>query len=119
MPAVLALGVALPLEHATVVIESLPVDDDVVHLQVYGFPWTFGEYWPVAVPSLDIRAVDDAGADHTLGPGDSRRYHPTHEGSGEFVLWPPVGAGVRRVRVVATTLWEAAWADIELPGRER
>jgi len=34
-----------------------------------------------------------------------------------FIFWPPVGPGVRRLRVIVTTFREAAWADVALPGR--
>jgi DNA-binding transcriptional MerR regulator len=39
------------------------------------------------------------------------------EGSGSFWFWPPIAPAIKRIRVIVSTLWEAAWADIELPGR--
>jgi len=35
------------------------------------------------------------------------------------VLWPPTGPQVRHLRVEVSTLWEAAWVELELPDRER
>ena len=43
------------------------------------------------------------------------RVSPGHEGSGNFWFWPPVDPGRKSLRVIVSTLWEAAWADIELP----
>lgn len=48
-------------------------------------------------------------------PADSWHGSATNEGSGGFVFWPPVGPGTRHLRVIVSTFWEAAWADIELP----
>jgi hypothetical protein len=39
------------------------------------------------------------------------------EGNFEFWFWPPVASAARRIRVIVSTLWEAAWAEIEIPGR--
>jgi len=109
------LAVRLPLEHATAVIESISVCGDRVSIWLYGHPWVHGEYWPVAMPCFDVRAVDDAGQEHQGLPAESWRGSPTNEGSGGFVFWPPAGPGTRRLRVIVSTFWEAAWADIELP----
>jgi hypothetical protein len=40
-----------------------------------------------------------------------------HEGSGAFWFWPPVGPQARQLRVTVSTLWEAAWALVDIPGR--
>jgi hypothetical protein len=32
-------------------------------------------------------------------------------------FWPPVGPEAKRIRVIVSTLWEAAWADADIPGR--
>jgi hypothetical protein len=32
-------------------------------------------------------------------------------------LWPAVPRRAGRLRVVISTLWEARWADVELPSR--
>jgi len=41
----------------------------------------------------------------------------THEGSGSFWFWPPVSSQAKQLRVTVSTLWEAAWALIDIPGR--
>jgi len=104
----------LPLEHATAVIESVSAHDDLVSIQLYGHPWVFGEYRPMITPCFQVRAVDDAGSEHDAMPGDWRGF-PGHEGSGNFWFWPPVPSARKSLRVTVSTLWEAAWADIELP----
>jgi hypothetical protein len=108
------LVVQLPLEHATAVIESVSAQDDLVSIQLYGHPWVVGEYVPMITPCFQVRAVDDAGDEHEGMPGD-RQGFPGHEGSGNFWFWPPVPAARKSIRVTVSTLWEAAWADIELP----
>jgi hypothetical protein len=39
------------------------------------------------------------------------------EGSYEFWFWPPVAPEAKRIRVTVSTLWEAAWAEADIPGR--
>jgi hypothetical protein len=39
------------------------------------------------------------------------------ESSFEFWFWPPVEPKARWIRVIVSTLWEAAWADVDIPGR--
>jgi len=34
-----------------------------------------------------------------------------------FWFWPPVAPEARRIRVTVSTLWEAAWAEVAIPGR--
>jgi hypothetical protein len=111
----LALAVRLPLEHATAVIEWLSVHENQVCLQLYGHPWVMGEYWPVTVPCFELRATDAAGISHQAMPATRWRGHPQPEGSGDFIFWPPIATGMRHLRVIVSTLWEAAWADLELP----
>jgi hypothetical protein len=108
------LVVRLPLEHATAVIESVSAQDDLVSIQLYGHPWVYGEYLPMITPCFRVRAVDDAGDEHEGRPGDWRGF-PGDEGSGNFWFWPPVPSARTSIRVTVSTLWEAAWADIELP----
>jgi hypothetical protein len=108
------LVVRLPLEHATAVIESVSAQDDLVSIQLYGHPWVMGEYVPMITPCFQVRAVDDAGNEHEGRPGDWQGF-PGHEGSGNFWFWPPVPSARQSIRVTVSTLWEAAWADIELP----
>lgn len=108
------LVVQLPLEHATAVIESVSAQDDLVSIQLYGHPWVMGEYVPMIAPCFQVRAVDDAGNEHEGMPGDWQGF-PGDEGSGTFWFWPPVPSGRKSIRVTVSTLWEAAWADIELP----
>jgi hypothetical protein len=108
------LVVRLPLEHATAVIESVSASADLVGVQVYGHPWVMGEYWPMITPCFQVRAVDDAGNEHVGMPGDWQGF-PGNEGHGSFFLWPPIDPDCKSIRVIVRTLWEAAWADIELP----
>ena len=108
------LVVRLPLEHATAVIESVSAQDELVSIQLYGHPWVMGEYLPMITPCFQVRAVDDAGDEHEGMPGDWQGF-PGHEGSGNFWFWPPVPSARKSLRVTVSTLWEAAWADIELP----
>jgi hypothetical protein len=108
------LVAALPLEHATAVIESVSAQDDLVSIQLYGHPWVHGEYLPMITPCFQVRAVDDAGNEHEGMPGDWRGF-PGDEGSGNFWFWPPVPSARKSIRVTVSTLWEAAWADIGLP----
>ena len=108
------LAVALPLRRATAVIESIAAHDDLVSIQLYGHPWVSGEYWPMIVPSFQVRATDDTGAEHRGMPG-SGGGRP--EGSHTFWFWPPVPPAAKRIRVTVSTLWEAAWAELDIPGR--
>jgi hypothetical protein len=108
------LAVALPLRRATAVIETLAAHDNLVTLQLYGHPWVSGEYWPMIAPCFQVRATDDTGAEHRGMPGDGGG---TPEGSREFWFWPPVPSAAKRIRVTVSTLWEAAWAELDIPGR--
>jgi hypothetical protein len=108
------LAVRLPLEHATAVIESVSAQSELVSIQLYGHPWVMGEYWPMITPCFQVRAIDDAGNEHEGMPGDWQS-SSDHEGSGSFWFWPPVPRDRKSIRVTVSTLWEAAWAEIELP----
>ena len=110
------LAVRLPLERATAVLESITAREDMVSVQLYGHPWIFGEYWPLIAPCFRVTAVDDTGAEHEGGPGHGT-VSAGHEGSGVFWFWPPVGPQARQLRVTVSTLWEAAWALVDIPGR--
>jgi hypothetical protein len=109
------LAVRLPLEQATAVIESVSARGDLVSIQLYGHPWVMGEYWPMITPCFQVRAVDDAGQEHDGIPGGWRGLSDG-QGSGGFWFWPPVDPDRTSLRVTVSTLWEAAWADIALPG---
>lgn len=108
------LAARLPLEHATAVIESISAQGELVSVQLYGHPWVHGEYWPMITPCFQVRAVDDAGHEHEGIAGDGQGF-PGHEGRGSFWFWPPVDPDRKRLRVTVSTLWEAAWAEIDLP----
>ncbi len=108
------LAVRLPLEHATAVIESVSALGELVSIQLYGHPWVMGEYWPMIMPCFQVRATDDAGDEHDGKPSGWRGL-PGHEGSGSFWFWPPVDPSRKSIRVTVSTLWEAAWAEVELP----
>jgi hypothetical protein len=108
------LAVSLPLRQATAVIESITALEDLVVVQLSGYPWVISEYWPMITPCFQMRAVDDAGGEHegVRGSGGG-----SPEASFEFAFWPPVPPAARRLRVIVSTLWEAAWAEIDIPGR--
>jgi hypothetical protein len=108
------LVVRLPLEHATAVIESVSAQGELVGVRLYGHPWVMGEYWPMIAPCFQVSATDDAGNEHTGMPGDWRGF-PGNEGTGSFFFWPPVPTARKSMRVTVSTLWEAAWAELELP----
>ena len=112
----IALCVALPFEHAAAVIEGLSAWGEDIQLHLYGWPWLQGQHWPAAIPSFKVRAIDDLGQEHEGQEGSWRGYG-AGEGHGEFTLWPAVPRHAGRLRVVISTLWEARWADIELPSR--
>jgi hypothetical protein len=108
------LAVALPLQRATAVIENIAAHEDYVSIQLYGHPWVSGEYWPMITPCFQVRAVDDTGAEHEGVRGDGGG---APESSYEFWFWPPVAPEAKRIRVIVSTLWEAAWAEVDIPGR--
>jgi len=108
------LAVRLPLEHSTAVIESVSAQGELVSIQFYGHPWVMGEYWPMITPCFQVRATDDARNEYA-GMPSSWRGCPGNEGSGSFWFWPPVPSDRKNIRVTVSTLWEAAWAQIELP----
>ena len=111
----IAICAALPFTHAAVVIEGLSGWGQDIQLHLYGWPWVPGGHWPAAIPSFTVSAVDDLGGTHEGQPGSWRGYGEG-EGHGDFTLWPAVPARVTRLHVVVSTLWEAAWADIDVPG---
>ena len=108
------LAVRLPLEHATAMIESISAQGELVGVRLYGHPWMWGEYWPMIAPCFQVSAVDDAGNEYTGMPGDWRGF-PGNEGTGSFFFWPPVPTARKSIRVTVSTLWEAAWAELDLP----
>ena len=72
---------------------------------------------PLFPLSLGVMAV--ANAFVMLGPPRCRwaPVNRAHEGSGAFRFWPPVSPKAKQLRVTVSTLWEAAWALIDIPGR--
>jgi hypothetical protein len=54
---------------------------------------------------------------HEGKPGNASASISTHEGTGTFWSWPPVPPKATQLRVTVGTLWEAAWALIDIPGR--
>jgi hypothetical protein len=108
------LAAGLPLRRATAVVESIAAHDDRVAVQLYGHPWVSGEYWPMIAPRFGVRAVDDTGREHegVRGSGDG-----SPEASYNFWFWPPVAPEAKRIRVIVSTLWKTAWAEVEIPGR--
>lgn len=112
----IALCAALPFDHAAAVIEGLSAWGEDIQLHIYGWPWIQEQNWPAAIPSFTVSAIDDLGQEHEGHPGGWRGYG-AGEGHAEFTLWPAVLRRADRLRVVISTLWEARWAEIELPSR--
>lgn len=110
------LAAELPLKHATAVIESVSASGGLVVVRLYGHPWVTGEYWPMITPCFTVRATDTHG-DSYRGMPAGWRGGTSHQGSGEFWFWPPVPQACERLTVTVSTLWESAWADVDLPGR--
>ncbi|MGH3149144.1 MAG: hypothetical protein ACRDOB_00220 [Streptosporangiaceae bacterium] len=111
------LAIRLPFGQATAVIENITVREDMVSVQLYGHPWVIGGSWPMITPCFRVSAVDDTGMEHEGEPGNASG-SPACEGSGTFWFWPPAGPQARQLRVTVSTLWEAAWALIDIPGRQ-
>jgi hypothetical protein len=110
------LAARLPVEQATAVIESITAREDMVSVRLYGYPWMIGGSWPMITPCFRVTAVDDTGADHE-GGFTSESGSLAHEGHGTFWFWPPVDPQAKQLRVSVSTLREAAWALIDIPGR--
>jgi hypothetical protein len=111
------LAVRLPLERASAVIEGITASGDLMNIWLYGHPWPSGKYWPMITPCFEVRAIDDSGAEHRGQLGEGSFGGPANEGNARIWFWPPVAPQVKQIRVIVSTLWEAAWADIDLPGR--
>ncbi len=116
-PSGAGLAVRLPFQQATAVIENVTAREDLVSLQLYGHPWIIGGSWPMITPCFRVTAVDDTGVEYEGQPGNSSASISTYEGSGAFWFWPPVGPQAKQLRVTVSTLWEAAWALIDIPAR--
>jgi hypothetical protein len=110
------LAAPLPLGQATAVIENITAYEDLVSIQLYGYPWVNGGAWPMILPCFRVTAVDDTGVEHEAMP-DSGSSSSAHESTSSFWFWPPVPTQAKQLRVTVSTLWEAAWADIDIPGR--
>jgi hypothetical protein len=115
--AVASLGVRLPLERAAAAIENVTAHEDLLSVQLYGHPWGIGDGWPVITPGFLVTATDDTGAEYAGSLSRCSVSIDTLEGSGTFWLWPPVDPRARQLRVTVSTLWEAAWALVDIPGR--
>ena len=77
---------------------------------------TYGGSVPTITPSFRVTAVDDTGVQHEGMPDSSSHSH-AYDGTGSFWFWPPVPRQAKQLRVIVSTLWEAAWALIDIPGR--
>ena len=118
--AVASLGVRLPFERAAAAIENVTAREDLVSVRLYGSPWGTGDGWPLITPSFLVTATDDTGDTGAEYQGSLSRCSvsvATLEGSGTFWLWPPVDPRARHLRITVSTLWEAAWALLDIPGR--
>lgn len=113
---VAALAVRLPLSQATAMIENITAHGDLVSVQLYGYPWLTADSWPMITPCFRVTAVDDTGAQY-CGEIVSSSQFPTHEGSGACWFSSPVPPQAKQLHVTVSTLWEAAWALIDIPGR--
>ena len=113
---VVGLAVRLPLSQVTAVIENITVRGDLVSVQLYGYPWVSEESWPMITPGFRVTAVDDTGAEYwaVLAAGSE---YPAHEASGSYWFSSLVPAQAKHLRVTVSTLWEAAWALIDIPAR--
>ena len=113
---VAGLAVRLPLSQVTAVIENIAAHGDLVSVQLYGHPWVTEESWPMITPGFRVTAVDDTGAEYwgVLAAGSE---YPTHEASGSYWFSSPVPPQAKQLRVTVSTLWEAAWALIDIPAR--
>jgi hypothetical protein len=112
----IAVSAALRFEHAVAVIEGVSAWGEDIQLHMYGWPWIQDQPWPTAIPSFMVRAIDDLGQEHEGHAGGWRAYG-AGEAHAEFTLWPAVPRHAGFLRVVISTLWEARWAEIELPRR--
>ena len=110
------VAVRFPLERATAVVENISAYEDLVSVQLYGHPWVPEGSFPMITPCFRVTAVDDTGVEHE-GMPDGGSYSPTLEGTGSFWFWPPVPEQAKQLRLTVSTLWEAAWALIDIPGR--
>ena len=110
------LAVPVPLEQAAAVIENITAHEDLVSVRLYGYPWVPEGSFPMIAPCFRVTAIDDTGVKHD-GVPDSSSYSPAHDGTGSFWFWPPVPTQAKQLRVIVSTLWEAAWALIDIPGR--
>jgi hypothetical protein len=110
------LAVPVPLERAAAVIENITACQDLVSVRLYGYPWVPEGSFPMITPCFRISATDDTGVKHD-GVPDSSSYSPALDGTGSFWFWPPVPTQAKQLRVIVSTLWEAAWALIDIPGR--
>jgi hypothetical protein len=110
------LAVRLPLGAVTAVLESITAREDMVSVRLYGHPWIFSDHWPLIAPCFRVTAVDETGVEHDGGL-DNGSWSPAHEGGGVFWFWPPVGPQAKQLRVTVSTLWEAAWALVDIPDR--
>ena len=109
------LAVRLPLNQATAVIENIMVHQDLVSVQLYGHPWITGDYFPMITPCFRVPPpATPASSTRACGktepsPPPTRAATPSCSG--------PVPPQAKQLRVIASTLWEAAWALIDIPGR--
>lgn len=109
------LAIRLPLQRAAAVIENITVREDMLSLRLYGHPWISSE-WPMIAPCFRVTVTDGTGLKHE-GEFGSSSESPAHEGSGLVWAWPPVDPQAKRLKITVSTLWEAAWALIDIPVR--
>lgn|GEM_PF-4270969 len=115
-----ALGAELPLERIRVVLEGATLVEHELSIWVHVSPVPRARPRPLgaAHPEEDppwLRAHDERGRAYEA----VRAHWFSGEGgaSGELAFTPGLGDDVRTLRVVAETPYEAAWAEVEVPGR--
>ena len=96
-------------------IENITAYEDLVSVRLHGSPWVPEGSFPMITPCFRITAADDTGVKHD-GIPDSSSHSPALDGTGSFWFWPPVPTEAKQLRVIVGTLWEAAWALIDIPG---
>jgi hypothetical protein len=67
-------------------------------------------------PGFRVTAVDNTGAEYWAVLATGSEY-PTHEASGSYWFSSPAPSPAKQLRVTVSTLWEAAWALIDIPAR--
>ena len=80
-------------------------------------PWLAAAYGQMAgTTPPGVTTAGDTGVQHEGEPGKPSASISTYSGTGTF--WPPVPPQATQLRMTVGTLREAAWALIDIPGRQ-